>query len=233
MTRQRSGGWHACGARDEVARLRAELIRLRRLLAVERDAAERDVLTGLLNRRGFYARADRALTGPDRRPVTALMLDLDGFKPINDTYGHRAGDQVLVTVATRLATHLGNGWCCARLGGDELVALRVGSLSQPEALAERLASVLAAPIRAGGQDVRVGAAIGVATATTSIPLGELLGRADEAMYRAKCEGRPVLWHPTPDHDHEADHVPEARPLLRTRDLPTPTPVGHERAGRGG
>jgi diguanylate cyclase (GGDEF)-like protein len=199
---------------------------------MERDAAERDVLTGLLNRRGFYARADRMLTGPgpDRRPVTALMLDLDGFKPVNDTYGHRAGDQVLVTVATRVATYLGAGWCCARLGGDELAALRAGPLSEPEALAEGLAGVLAAPIRAGGQDVRVGAAIDVATATTSIPLGELLSRADEAMYRAKCEGRPVRRQPTPDDDQEADHMLEARPLLRTRDLPTPAPVGYERAG---
>jgi diguanylate cyclase (GGDEF)-like protein len=209
-----------------VARLREELVRLRRLLAVERDAAGRDVLTGLLNRRGLYHRAERMLAGPDGLPVTVLMLDLDGFKPVNDTYGHRAGDQVLVTVATRLATHLGDGWCCTRLGGDELAALRVGPLHHPPAaLAEGLSSVLTAPIRAGGRDLRVGAAIGVATATTPVMVGELLARADQAMYHAKCEGRPVLWQPS--HEESGTGV---RPLLRTRNMPVPATAGFERAG---
>jgi GGDEF domain-containing protein len=112
------------------------------------------------------------------------------------------------------------------LGGDELVALRSGPLPRPPlAVAQTLAGLVAAPIRAGGHDVRVGAAIGIATATIPVALGDLLGRADTAMYRAKCQGRPVLW--TPGHDDVAQN----RPLLRTRDLPTPavpaprTPAG--------
>jgi diguanylate cyclase (GGDEF)-like protein len=154
------------------------------------------------------------------------MLDLDGFKQVNDVYGHRAGDQVLVTVALRLVTHLGDGWLCARLGGDELVALHTGSLPRPVAVAKALARVLATPVRAGGADLRVGAAIGIATAATPIPLGDLLGRADTAMYQAKCQGRPVLW--TPDHDE----VAEGRPLLRTRDLPAPAAVPSPRTPAG-
>ena len=202
---------------------------MRRLLAVERDAAERDVLTGLLNRRGLHNRAGRMLSRPDGLSVTVLMLDLDGFKPVNDTYGHRAGDQVLVTVATRLATHLGDGWWCIRLGGDELAALRVGPPHHPPAaVAEGLSSVLTAPIRAGGHDLRVGTAIGVATATTPVTVGELLARADQAMYRAKCEGRPVLWQPSHEELGTGTGV---RPLLRTRDLPVPAVAEpFERAG---
>jgi diguanylate cyclase (GGDEF)-like protein len=207
--------------------LRAEVAGLRRELAAEREAAERDVLTGLLNRRGFYQRAGRVLGGPAGRPVTVLMLDLDGFKQINDTFGHRAGDQVLVTVAARLVTHLGDGWLCVRLGGDELVALHTDPVSpSPVVLAEGLAGLVAAPIRAGGHDVRVGAAIGITTATTPIPLGDLLARADAAMYRAKCQGHPVLW--TPSHDDVAQN----RPLLRTRDLPAPAAVPVPRTPAG-
>jgi GGDEF domain-containing protein len=86
--------------------------------------------------------------------------------------------------------------------------------------------VLGAPIRAGGTDVRVGAAIGIATATTPVALGDLLGRADAAMYRAKCAGRPVLW--TPGHDDVAGSLP----LLRTRDLPTPAAVPFPRTPAG-
>jgi diguanylate cyclase (GGDEF)-like protein len=215
---------HVCGAREEVARLRAEVVRLRRALAAERDAADHDVLTGLLNRRGFYHRAGRVLAGPAGQPVCVLMLDLDGFKQVNDAHGHRAGDQVLVTVANRLATHLGLRWWCARLGGDELAALHTGPLLRPVAVAETLAGLVASPVRASGYDVRVGAAIGVAAATMPVALGDLLGRADTAMYRAKCQGRPVLW--TPTHDD----VAPSRALLRTRDLPVPAvddpfPVG--------
>jgi diguanylate cyclase (GGDEF)-like protein len=75
-----------------VVRLRAEVAGLRQELAVEREAAERDVLTGLLNQRGFAAHAGQVLAGPVGVPVTVLMLDLDGFKQVNDVYGHRAGD---------------------------------------------------------------------------------------------------------------------------------------------
>jgi GGDEF domain-containing protein len=112
------------------------------------------------------------------------------------------------------------------LGGDELVALRTGPLPRPLAVAGTLAGLVAAPIRAGGNDVRVGAAIGVATATSPVALGDLLGRADAAMYRAKCQGHPVLW--TPGHDD----LTQDRPLWRTRDLPTPATVPAPRTPAG-
>jgi diguanylate cyclase (GGDEF)-like protein len=198
-----------------VARLQAEVARLRRELAVARHAAEHDSLTGLLNRYGFYARASEILAVPGGR-VSVMMLDLDGFKPVNDTYGHDTGDRVLATVAARLVTHLGEGWWCARLGGDELAALRAAPPAPELAAAQaaELARVLATPMRIGGQVVRVGAAIGVVTAALPARLRELLSRADAAMYRAKWAGHPIVWDPHRDDDTS----PVSRPVVRTRDV---------------
>jgi len=184
--------------RAELDKLRAQVRQLTRELAAQRHAAEHDVLTGLVNRRGFYPRALRMLTGPVGQQVTMMMLDLDGFKPINDEYGHRVGDRVLVTVADRLVTSL-DGWLPARLGGDELAAIRAGRVD-PRHLATRvaaLAGALAAPMRVNGHRLRVSAAIGVATANGPIGLEELLDRADTAMYRAKALGHPVISPPAP------------------------------------
>jgi diguanylate cyclase (GGDEF)-like protein len=199
--------------------LRAELVRLRRELADAWYAADHDSLTGLLNRRGFYERAAQALACPDGRPVSVMLLDLDGFKLVNDAYGHRVGDRVLVAVTARLVAHLYDGWLCARLGGDEFAVLRAG-VDTGQSLVARaavLAEVLAAPVRVDRQRVEVGAAVGMVSATTPVSLGVLLGRADAAMYRAKHAGRPVVWDPARDDDSG----PGGRPLLRTRDLPGP------------
>jgi diguanylate cyclase (GGDEF)-like protein len=203
--------WTGRRDRAELRRLRAEVQELRRELAAERYAAEHDVLTGLVNRRGFHTRARLALTAAGRGPATMLMLDLDGFKPINDRYGHRVGDRVLVTVATRLADCLADGWLPARLGGDELAALRTGP-ADPHRLTARataLAEALAAPMCVNGHRLRVGAAIGVATATTPVGWEELLDRADTAMYQAKTLGHPVIHHPAPP--------PVPAPATRTAD----------------
>ena len=124
----------------EVALLRAEVARLRGQLAVERRRAAReryeachDVLTGLPNRRDLYQRV-RDL--PADRGLVAMMMDLDGFKPVNDEVGHRAGDRVLVAVGRRLWTQLGQRWLVARPGGDEFTAVRPGPASEPALLAE-------------------------------------------------------------------------------------------------
>ena len=210
MKRRWWGRWIGGGRADEVVRLRGEMLRLRQELADAWYAADHDPLTGLLNRRGFYERAARVLAGPDGRTVSVMLLDLDGFKLVNDAYGHRVGDRVLVAVTARLVAHLYDGWLCARLGGDEFAVLNVG-VDTGQLLAARaavLAEVLAAPVRVDRQPVEVGAAVGVVSATTPVSLGVLLGRADAAMYRAKHTGRPVAWDPARD----GDRTPAARAL---------------------
>jgi diguanylate cyclase len=172
---------HTRRAESEAARLREEL-------AAERHAASHDHLTGLPNRRSFYRSGAALVREAARRPLVAIIVDLDDFKRVNDTLGHRAGDEVLITVADRLAAFAGGG-LVARLGGDEFVAL----LDQPAAYDDRLtetanhiAEELSAPVSVtGGWTVAVRASIGIVAVRNGAALDEVLERADSAMYRAK------------------------------------------------
>ena len=180
-----------------VARFRDVLIAKRaREEEHERQRAEldhmayHDPLTRLANRQGM----DRflALALKERRadnlPVAFMILDLDGFKPVNDRYGHAAGDAVLVEVAARLRTVTREGDLAARIGGDEFGVVVTGlrGAGDVERLAERLAAALDRPIRWQERAIRIGASIGAALSsdTESDPDG-LFARADEAMYAAK------------------------------------------------
>ena len=166
-------------------------------LAVERQLthlAFHDPLTGLPNRRLFFDRLDIALARADRtaEPVGVFFVDLDGFKPINDTFGHDAGDEVLDTTAQRLANCLRPSDTVARLGGDEFAALceHVTNRGGAAAIADRLGSHISQPIRIGDGDLTVTASIGVALAF-SAPAGgpeAILREADAAMYFAKRAG---------------------------------------------
>jgi len=152
--------------------------------ALERMLAHRathDPLTGLATRDRFTSLVtDRLTTGG-----AVLMLDLDGFKAVNDTHGHAAGDQLLVLVAERLRASLREGDVCARLGGDEF-AVFLADATNPEATAERLAGVLSTPFDLGDLVLTVGASVGVAPVTSELEtVDALLRTADEAMYRAK------------------------------------------------
>jgi diguanylate cyclase len=178
----------ARAAEQDVRRLRDEL-------STERHAARHDHLTGLPNRRWFYGAGSTLVGTSDRGPLAAILVDLDDFKRVNDTFGHRAGDEVLVTVARRLAAVPGVG-LVARLGGDEFVALLdlpPGCPDRPagtrDGLAEstgRNTEVLSAPVPvAGGWNVAVRASIGVVVVAPGSDLDEVLDRADAAMYRAK------------------------------------------------
>jgi diguanylate cyclase (GGDEF)-like protein len=147
-----------------------------------------DPLTGLANRSVLGDRLARAVPAPDD-PVAVLYLDLDGFKEINDRYGHAAGDAVLRTVAGRLSQAVREQDLVARLGGDEFVLLCPGVTADEAArLAERLISDVAWPVPFEGRYLTVGASIGVAT-RTSQPDEGLLRVADAAMYEAKRQGR--------------------------------------------
>ncbi|MEV6851446.1 diguanylate cyclase [Actinoplanes sp. NPDC051411] len=151
-----------------------------------RHQATHDGLTGLGNR----TLLDQKLRGTPAGDVLGILLvDLDGFKPINDERGHHAGDQVLVAVAHRLGVLAGAGGSAIRLGGDEFAVLLPGAaLAAAESLATLITESLAEPIPLLGGPVQVGASVGAASG----PAGDaeqLLREADAAMYRVKAERR--------------------------------------------
>jgi diguanylate cyclase (GGDEF)-like protein len=123
--------------------------------------------------------------------VTVLLLDLDGFKPINDRYGHRAGDAVLRTVASRLAGAVSDGDVVGRIGGDEFLVLRRRGAGE---LPARAAELVRLPVEVGEALVQVGVSCGAATARRGevVDRDALIGRADAAMYAEKSAHRLIV-----------------------------------------
>lgn len=160
------------------------VVALQRQLTAERHAASHDPLTGLPNRRAFYQRGAELVAAPHVHPLVAVVLDVDGFKQINDLYGHSAGDEVLVTIASRFSACAGWG-IAARLGGDEFAGLIPERAGDPEEQAAHLADLLAAPMRLGGQVVTVSTSVGLVPVEPGAHLADAVHRADAAMYRAK------------------------------------------------
>lgn len=158
------------------------------------DLAMRDALTGLFNRRLFNEALEREIAAARRRQggMALLLLDLDGFKPVNDRMGHAAGDIVLRSVATRLSLHARSNDIPARIGGDEFVLVCPDLCDEvaAAALCERLLKAMSEPVAVEGGIARVGASIGVAFFPhhADTPDG-LVRAADEAMYAAKAQGR--------------------------------------------
>ncbi len=152
-----------------------------------------DSLTGLPNRVLFLERLDHALSGEAGTPATVLFLDLDGFKAVNDSLGHQAGDQLLALVARRIGACLRDGDMAARLGGDEF-AVHLGDgagSSDGVHVAQRIIAALRWPLEVGPgeREVMISTSVGIATgvAGTDDATG-LLANADVAMYRAKQRG---------------------------------------------
>jgi diguanylate cyclase (GGDEF)-like protein len=159
--------------------------------------ATRDPLTGLLNRRGILAAPDAALSRAGAAaPVSVLLVDLNGFKGINDRYGHATGDRVLTGLAGLLATSMGAAAAVGRLGGDEFLVVLPGTDAATAGTAvDRLTAALAvypSPARCSDDaPPPLGYSLGLATATASgADAAALLARADRAMYDAKhrCVG---------------------------------------------
>ncbi len=153
-----------------------------------------DALTGVLNRYALIDRLEAALSRLWRDPayIAVLFCDLDGFKHLNDTLGHRAGDQILISVSERLRAAMRPQDTVARLGGDEFVLIceDLPSPGQARVIGERIREAMRTPFRVDGRDY--GATVSVGIATTADPqttAEDLLRRADLAMYRAKDNGR--------------------------------------------
>jgi diguanylate cyclase (GGDEF)-like protein len=168
----------------ETSRLKYEA---REFAAEMQRNSRRDPLTNLLNRNGLEQAIARL--GPSDGPFVAMLIDLDGFKSVNDTYGHNIGDDLLVKVARRIEDHAPQGATIARIGGDEFVLLfPVGEIPQPTG---ELASTIIAAIANPDPElnsVRVGASIGIYQSEKP-RLTEMLLKADFALYAAKRGGR--------------------------------------------
>jgi diguanylate cyclase (GGDEF)-like protein/PAS domain S-box-containing protein len=152
-----------------------------------------DALTGLPNRAQFNDALDATLQTPAAGRHALLFIDLDGFKPINDSLGHEAGDAALKIVADRLRHDLAAGDFVARLGGDEFVVIAraLPDAAAARAIAARLLAAIAQPLNLGGQERRMGASIGVAMIVPQGTVGasDILTAADNAMYAAKRAGK--------------------------------------------
>jgi diguanylate cyclase (GGDEF)-like protein len=196
------------GAQDYVVRDDADGRSLERVIryAIDRKRTEvelarlalHDGLTGLPNRTLFDDRLNDALRRRRAgRGVAVLFIDIDGFKRINDSLGHSAGDTVLREAAARLRAAVRPGDTVARLGGDEFTVLceDVGDEADALGIGERIAAELGHPLDLDGEEIVLRASIGVAVArSAAVPAGELLRLSDEAMYAAKAcgNGQPRL-----------------------------------------
>lgn len=168
--------------RDEVARLQARLEEAESL-------ADTDVLAPVLNRRAFIRELNRiiAFVGRYQSSAALLYFDLDGFKAVNDGYGHAAGDAALRTVAGRLLAHVRESDIVGRLGGDEFAVILVqADDASARAKAESLTRMLAAdPVGFDGEEIAIRATCGVCMLEPELGAEQALSRADAAMFLRK------------------------------------------------
>lgn len=173
------------GVSKDVTEQRREEARLTHL-------AQRDPLTGLLNRAGFDAEIERLVRQGDGPHLALLYVDLDHFKPVNDTHGHAAGDLVLQLFAKRLAQSVRESDRVARLGGDEFAVLlvSVGAAVNARDVADKVLKAAQSRFEVEGQSVAIGASVGVAFGVApGDSWRSLVARADAMLYQAKQAGR--------------------------------------------
>ena len=169
-----------------------------------RNLARHDPLTGLPNRRFFEERLEECLgIASASHQVAVLMLDLDGFKVVNDTHGHAVGDKALREFARRVALIKRTDSFLARVGGDEFTIImpKMDSLDDPANLARRIATAVAKPFIVDNVTAEFGVGIGIAIAPNDgVHADELVRRADRALYRAKAAGRSSIRFFEPEMD---------------------------------
>jgi diguanylate cyclase (GGDEF)-like protein len=160
-----------------------------RSVSTERELARTDELTGLPNRRRFLAELEILLT----KEGTLLLLDLDGFKIVNDKYGHEIGDQLLKQVTTRFTRAIPDNVLLARLGGDEFGVIIYGPAALGTEIALAIRATTSYPFSLSVGEVSIGVSIGSVTSNTeSSNKEELLRKADGAMYDAKRSGNGLV-----------------------------------------
>ncbi len=185
-------------------------------VAIERKSAEEqlahlaqfDVLTGLPNRYLFHDRLVQSIAQGKRtgRPIAVLFIDLDRFKLVNDTLGHRAGDTLLAEAATRLADCVRSGDTVGRFGGDEFGAILtdLGRAADASLVAQKMIDALSQPFQLDGQETFISASVGITIHPTDGELPEsLVMNADTAMYRAKEQGRNTYQYFTREMNERA------------------------------
>jgi diguanylate cyclase (GGDEF)-like protein len=195
--------------RDEIGALARALDGRRRYEKEIEHLARHDVLTNLPNRALFRDELKRAFANRSREGerVAVLCLDLDRFKPVNDSLGHAVGDELLQQVAMRLSSCVRAGDLAARLGGDEfgVIQSRVEDEGDASALAERIVQSLSVPYDLAGHRVTIGASVGIAIgAGADGTPDELVHQADLALYRVKAEGRQSFSFYHQDMDARAE-----------------------------
>lgn len=198
---------------------------LRAELATVRHAACHDPLTGIHNRAGLTAAADTLITAAHTtgRPVAVVLVDLVGFKKVNDTHGHDAGDHILTTVAHRLTGIAGPAGLAARLGGDEFAVITTGPATrqnEPDAWLPgwltHIHAWLTTSVTYHARPLAVGATLGAVLAHPGHPAATWLHRADLAMYAARANRRTTaVYAATTD-------TPAMAAADRPRDLARPT-----------
>ncbi|TQS41089.1 putative bifunctional diguanylate cyclase/phosphodiesterase [Cryptosporangium phraense] len=195
---------------------------LRAIGTTRYSEARRDPLTGLANRRGFTEFFD----DPGHRTVAGLLLDLDRFKQVNDSFGHQAGDELLRRAAGRLREVVAGTDLLARLGGDEFVIVRTAEGTEPGALAglaERIRGTLSRPFDVEGVPIEIDVSIGIA-AGDGLTADALLRHADIAMYCAKRAGGGHAFYRERDDEAARVHLQLAQDLRR--DVAGPAMVLH-------
>jgi diguanylate cyclase (GGDEF)-like protein len=202
--------------------------------------ARHDPLTGLPNRR-YYIEVlrDALLTVTESSQFAVLMLDLDGFKSINDAYGHPVGDRLLIDFAKRISANIGPGATLNRIGGDEFAVVfpDAGSLAAAVALARHIVAEATMPFVIDQISASVGVCVGIAIAPQDGMEPELLvRRADRALYRAKSEGRSCIRFFEPEMDaHIARRIAMEAELrvaiVAKRIIPHYQPVVFLKSGR--
>lgn len=183
----------AAEAKSAVRRLRQELAKARAEIEQLKATAETDFLLDILNRRGFERELSRSIAFIKRYSANGalLVLDVDRFKPINDAFGHAAGDTVLKAIAQTLSTQVRASDVIGRLGGDEFAVL-LWNLSETDArakAAELEQAIDALRFSFGGSTVRTGASVGVAVLDSHSEMRTALEQADSAMYVRKAQRR--------------------------------------------
>jgi diguanylate cyclase (GGDEF)-like protein len=166
-------------------------------LAAARDELEflarHDALTGLATRAHLERHMEHLLSS--EQPFAVLFIDLDGFKPVNDMWGHHTGDDVLRLVGRRLAHHMKPADLVARVGGDEFVVVAHGitDAAAAHSLGARITAAISARYDVGAGPIRIGASVGIALSTPSATITSILAAADLAMYDAKRSfARPAV-----------------------------------------